>query len=224
MDDVIPKEKLTAYERWELAAFDETAKKPASASAPSPPGASPTAAAPRIDPQTLEDALAEARSRGFNEGREAGYADGMKTARATAERMVRLADAFDAAVKQSEGRLAEDVLELALLVARQVIRTNFAVRPELLLAVISEAMALIPSHHGHPTLVLHPSDAAMLHEALGQQLAHTGWRVTEDAALERGDLRVETTNSELDATLHTRWNAVVEAIGTRVDWLTSGEA
>jgi flagellar assembly protein FliH len=227
MDDVIPKEKLTAYERWELAAFDEAHKAgpaptplpTAAGKAPSPPpAATPDQAA------ALRTVTDEARSKGFAEGREAGYAEGMKAARAMAERMTRLAEAFDAALRQSETALAQDVLDLSLAVARQIVRTNLAVRPELLLAVISEAMAMVPSHHGHPTLVLHPADAAMLHEALGQQMAHTGWRVVEDGALQRGDLRVESTNSELDATLKARWAAVVDAIGTRVDWIGDGDA
>lgn len=227
MDDVIPKEKLTAYERWELAAFDEARPAQAAPTVPATAGQKPAAATPAT---TAPDAAAalkaagdEARSKGFAEGREAGYAEGMKAARATAERMTRLAEAFDLALKQSESVLAQDILDLSLAVARQIVRTNLALRPELLLAVISEAMAMVPSHHGHPTLVLHPSDAAMLHEALGQQLAHTGWRVVEDGALQRGDLRVESTNSELDATLKARWAAVVDAIGTRVDWLGDGE-
>ena len=229
MDDVIPKEKLTAYERWELAAFDETQQKQAT-TAPSEakPAAATTQAAPApvaaSDTEALAAATEEARSRGFAEGHEAGYAEGMKAARANAERMARLADAYDAALKQTEAGLAQDILDLSLAVARQIIRTNLAVRPEILLAVISEAMAMVPAHHGHPTLVLHPSDAAMLHEALGQQIAHTGWRVVEDGALQRGDLRVESTNAELDATLQSRWTAVVETIGTRVDWIGEGDS
>ena len=228
MDDVIPKEKLTAYERWELAAFDETRPKatPATPTAPAAKAATPAApvsTAP-ADAATIAAATEEARSRGFAEGREAGYAEGMKAARANAERMARLADAYDAALRQTEEGLAQDILDLSLTVARQIVRTNLAVRPELLLAVISEAMAMVPSHHGHPSLVLHPSDAAMLHEALGQQIAHTGWRVVEDAALQRGDLRVESTNAELDATLKSRWAAVADAIGTRVDWIGEGDS
>jgi flagellar assembly protein FliH len=219
MDEVIPKEKLTAYERWELAAFDEARQPAATADAvnanPAMPGAAPAA-----EPQALlQQALEEARGKGYAAGREAGYAEGMKAARAAAERITRLADAFDQTIRQAEAKLAGEVLDLSLAVARQVVRTSLALRPELLLAAISEAMAMVPSHHGHPTLILHPSDAAMLHEALGQQLAHTGWRIVEDGSLSRGDLRVESTNSEIDATLRARWAAVVETIGARVDWL-----
>ena len=47
MDDVIPKEKLTAYERWELAAFDETRQKP---EAPTPATASPPEAPATASP------------------------------------------------------------------------------------------------------------------------------------------------------------------------------
>lgn len=216
MDDVIPKEKLTAYERWELAAFDEARQA-------APPRAA-SAAVPDPGPAAVPpDAMDAARKAAHAEGYSAGYAEGMKAARATADRMSRLAASHEAALSEVEARMAADVLDLALLVARQVIRASLAVRPELLLGVVSEALAMVPSHHGHPTLVLHPADAAMLHEALGQQIAHTGWRLVEDAALQRGDCRVEAANSELDATLQARWTAVVETIGTRVDWLSTDD-
>lgn len=215
MDDVIPKEKLTAYERWELAAFDEARQ--------AVPPRAPNAAAPGPAAAVPQDAMDAARKAAQAEGYSAGYVEGMKAARAAADHMVRLAAAHETALREVEARMAADVLDLALLVARQVIRTSLAVRPELLLGVVSEALAMVPSHHGHPTLVLHPADAAMLHEALGQQIAHTGWRLVEDAALQRGDCRVEAANSELDATLQARWTAVVETIGTRVDWLSTDE-
>lgn len=219
MDDVIPKEKLTAYQRWELAAFDEARQ-----AAPPPPAPGGTAApAPAPAAAVPQEAIDAARKAAHAEGHAAGYAEGMRAARAAADGMVRLAATYEAALREVEARMAADVLDLALLVARQVIRTGLAVRPELLLGVVSEALAMVPSHHGHPTLLLHPADAAILHEALGQQIAHTGWRIVEDAALQRGDCRVESANSELDGTLQARWTAVVETIGTRVDWLSPDE-
>ena len=44
-------------------------------------------------------------------------------------------------------------------------------------------------------------------------------KLIEDLQIEQGGCRVEVSGSEVDATLATRWHRVIEAIGTRSDWL-----
>lgn len=234
MDTFIPKEKLTAYERWELAAFDEAEQsaRKAAAAAEAPPAsvASEPPAPPLPDPAEIErqiqEALTQAREAGHADGYRDGYAQGEAAGReaglaemntATA-RLAGLADSFLAAMRPNEAQVAGDLLELALQVARQVIRTEIRSHPEWLLDVIREAMLALPSQHGHPTLYVNPSDAVLVRERLAETLAHTGWKIAEDPTIEPGGCRIENGPSEVDATLVSRWRRVVETIGTRVDW------
>lgn len=231
MDTFIPKEKLTAYERWELAAFDEAERAAQTEATPAPADtASEPPTPPMPDPAEIErqiqEAFAAAREAGHAEGYREGYTAGeaagrqagLDETRPAVARLSALADGFASALRTCEAQLANDLLDLALQIARQVVRAQVRSHPEWLIDVVREAMLALPSQHGHPTLYVHPADAVMVREHLADSLAHTGWRIAEDASIEQGGCRVENAASEVDATLNSRWKRVVEAIGTRADW------
>jgi len=50
-------------------------------------------------------------------------------------------------------------------------------------------------------------------------LSHSGWKILEDTRMARGGCRVETANSQIDATLPSRWQRVLAAIGQEGSWL-----
>ena len=219
MSGFIPKEQLTAYQRWELAAFDE-----AQAAPDSPQGdkLEATPAADAIQLPTAEDIERihnEAHEAGYEAGRAAGYEEGLALAKQEAEHIAALGENLRQSLGALDQEVAEELLAVAVEIASQVLRQSLKVSPELLLPVVREAVAAMPLHHGHPALFLNPADAAMIRQHLGEQLAHNGWRIIEDGSVEAGGCRVEPGASEVDATLATRWKRVLEAIGTSAEWL-----
>lgn len=156
---------------------------------------------------------------GYREGREAGYQE----ARAQVDEEVRqlraLLMALDQAVKQLAQATSEEMLDLALEVARQMLRQALKVKPELLCAVVREAMDSLPQHAAHPRLHLNPKDAAFVRDLMPAEIAHGGWRIVEDASIACGGCRIETTVAEVDATLASRWKRVAAALGREASWL-----
>jgi len=231
MTGYIPKEKLTAYERWELASFDEPAPPaaPPEVEIPEPPPpmameAEPETVAPEDIPalptaEDIERIHAEAHESGFEAGRQAGYEEGATQARSEAARLEGLMHSLTQSLQVFDQDVADQLLALGLEIARQVTRSALKVKPELLLPVVREALAALPVAHGHPTLTLHPDDAALLRQQLGDQISHGGWRLLEDASMEAGGCRIQAGASDVDATLQTRWKRVLEAIGAQGDWL-----
>lgn len=197
--------KLTAWERWELASFDSPAG-PKKETADEAEIKLPTA-------EEIEQIFQQAR----DTGRTAGYAEGQARARAEGARFVTLASQFDVALTEIDQRVAENLLALALDVARQVIRQAIAVKPELLLETVREALAQM--QHPHATIHLHPEDASLVRSYLGDQLAHAGHRIHEDRRQERGGCLIESGGSQLDASMATRWRRVVESLGCNAEWL-----
>jgi flagellar assembly protein FliH len=229
MDSFIPKENLTAYERWELAAFDEQqppsqAAKTGPASTPvAPPPAAPTAEEiERIRSEARAAGHQEGLAKGLAEGRAAGEAQGRTALNAEIARFTTLIENRQRAFEALEEATSVDVLDLALAIAKQLIRASLKVQPALILPVVREAMAALVSQHGHPSLLLNPADAALVRDHLGDNLQHTGWRILDDPAIERGGCRVENVGSEVDATLATRWHRIVDGLGGRTDWLDQG--
>lgn len=222
----IPKEKLSAYERWELAAFEDGegggVVTPASTSQPEPePDPSPKIPLPTAEEieRIHNEAWADGHATGLEAGRTAGYEEGLALARAEAERIAALGENLQQSLQQLDQEIGEHLLAVAIEIAAQVVRQSLRVQPELLLPVVREAIAAMPLHHGHPGLYLNPADALLVRTHLGEHLAHNGWRIIEDINVTSGGCRVESGASEIDATLETRWRRVLEAIGASSEWL-----
>lgn len=236
-NEYIPKERLTAYERWEVAAIDEAermsqAMRDAETARPAPPLAPPDAEIsappePQISAEDLaairEQAFAEGRAagheEGFAQGKQAGYDSGKSQVDQERSAIAALATSFSTALEASEAELADGLLTLALDVAAQVLRTSIKVQPKLILPAVREAIAALINTHGHPSITLHPDDAALVRDELGEQLGHTGWRILDDPKIERGGCKVENSGAEIDASLPTRWRRVIEHLGKNGDWL-----
>lgn len=221
MSGFIPKEKLTAYQRWELAAFDEVeqeaaaSQKAAEAAAAADPAPEQEPAIPLPTAEEIEQIHAEAQQAGYA----AGYEEGLAQARQEAEKIAALVSNLQQNLQALDQEVGEQLLDVAVTIAGQVLRQSLRVKPELLLPTVREAVAELPLHHGHPALFLNPADAALVRTQLGEQLSHNGWRILEDSSIECGGCRIESGASEVDATLPTRWRRVLDAIGASSDWL-----
>ena len=126
---------------------------------------------------------------------------------------------MEQALQQSDQAIAQDLLNLSLEVARQMVQQSLKTNPEILLNIIREAISSLPhfSHGAH--LVVHPDDAEMLRTSMGEQLSHSGWKIFEDKSIEPGGVRIETANSQIDATVANRWKRIVAAIGQDSSWI-----
>jgi flagellar assembly protein FliH len=204
-DALTPKEQLTAYQRWELPAFDMVKK------AGTPPTIGlPTAA-------QLENIHIQAHEEGY----QTGYAEGIKQASTEAQRITNMLESLNKELQQVDQRIAQDLLNLSLEIAKQMLQQALKIKPELLLNVVRAAINELPYFNQHAHLVLHTDDAELLRTSMGEQLLHTGWKIFEDSQIERGGCRVETAHSQIDATLPKRWQRVVASIGQDNAWLES---
>lgn len=216
MSNVLPKEKQSAYERWELASFAEgRGGAHAHAAAPSKP----------LPQEQLEKLRQEAQRSGYDAGFAEGRAAGLAAGKADAARELaafrQLAAAFAAETSAASETVAQDMLSLALDLAKAMLKTALAARPELVLPVVGEAIRYLPSLQQPALLFLHPQDAATVKEHMGDELAQSGWRIVEDAQMKRGGCRVETASNQIDASMETRWQRIAEALGQDSRWLDS---
>ena len=229
-------EKLTAYQRWEVAAFDEAeqaAKRAAEAAAQALADApaetietTPQVVLPTADDiermhiEAHEQGYAAGHSEGYAAGLAAGHDEGLAGAQASVAKIDALMASLQKSLDSVDQQVANRLLATAVEIASQMLRQSLRIKPELLLPVVREAVATLYPHGGHPTLFAHPDDAALIRTHLGEQLAHSNWRIIDDASLSAGGCRVEVGASEVDATLETRWRRVIDAIGISPEWLS----
>lgn len=231
MSNVIPKERQSAYQRWEMTSFNEekptvkvepvkdaTAELAAANAAAAAHTANIAAMAEQIENARAE-AHAEGYAAGMEEGRAAGLAEGRVQAEQEKQTLLQIADTFGTEVAQANELIASDMLDLALDLAKAMLKTALNVRPELIVPLVREAIHYLPTLQQPALLHLHPDDAAIIASHLGDELSTAAWRVVEDPHMDRGSCRVETVTNQIDATTSTRWQRIAAALGKESDWL-----
>ena len=206
---LIPREKLSAYQRWELNSFDSPRtdtvdRRRGTDRRESPP---PPDDARELTEQAYQTGLAEGTRRGAQQ------------AAADVQRLKALVGDLQQAKAQLERDLAGEVLALALELGRQMTRRALKVRPELIVPVVQDALARAVQPALQATITTHPEDAVLLREHLGEQLATGGWTVTEDAQVARGGCTLHSAANQIDASAASRWRQILAPLGQTGDWL-----
>lgn len=218
---VIPKEQLSAYQRWEMASFEDKRTIPTVVvEAPPPPPLLPPLPTAEEIASILENARREGYAIGLEEGRKTGLAETENTLKEALLPLQKIAENFNEALITADEAIAQDVLNLALDVAKAMLKNALLVQPELILPIVKEAIHYLPSLKQPAILTVHPADASIVNEQIGEDLAKSGWRIVGDAQIERGGCRVETASNQIDATTTTRWLRIAESLGKKSEWLT----
>ena len=245
----IPKEQQTAYQRWELRSFGDSrpsvvaqrereqeearaiaAEEAAAQAEVQEAEYSEGEPAPAPDYPTEEELAAireQARQQGYDAGFKAGQEEGMAQAldeqRATTEQAIapvrQIADNFSTALREADQAISNEVLELALHLAKGMIKTALRVKPELILPIVREAIEYLPVLQQPALLILNPEDASVVRESIAEELDKGGWRVIDDPTIERGGCKVDTASNQIDATVASRWQRLSLALGKDIDWI-----
>ena len=214
----IPKELQSAYQRWEMASFGDER---------------PSVVAKRPKPVDLptEADVAAIRERAHADGFQAGHAAGLAVGAAEAhsagraaskvelEHLRSIAAEFGSAVNLADQTIANDLLDLALQLAHGMLKTALTVKPELILPVVREAIEYLPVLQQPALLMLHPDDAHVVRDGIGEELDKGGWRVVADPQVGRGGCKIDTPSNQIDAQASARWTRLTHALGRDLDWL-----
>lgn len=206
---VIPKETAARAAKVDLASL--AGARPALAAT----------AAPAAAPDDHAAALQSARDQGYQEGLAAGRRQAEGGGEAERAELKALIGGINELLKDFEQDLANDVLTISLELAKLIVRTALRVRPELVVAVVREALGVLPGVSDQTVLYLHPADAVLMREvaASDPQFKELKWTIAKDPQLERGGCRLSAPTSEVDASLETRWRRVIAAIGRDDAWV-----
>jgi len=164
-----------------------------------------TGAAPKgmLTAGGMEKIQQQAYDEGFAQGRQAG----MAAAQADVQTLL---SGLEPAHKDVDDSMVQELTELAIAIARQLVRRELHADPGEIIHIVQEAVAQLPTVSQGVIIHLHPEDAAILRETTaGSGDSEQRLTIIEDASMKRGDCRVSTDVSSIDAGLETRLNAVV---------------
>lgn len=229
----VPKEQLNSYQRWEMSAFDD-ANVPSEVLNEAQPESSESNDSIN-DPMVvslpkevelvtiLGQSKEEGYAVGFQEGKAAGYAEGRNTAELEVEEEVLHLQVLLSNLTQDlhamQQHIANDLLAMAITTSKKMTAQALQIKPELIVPIVQEAIQQLPYSVQHPRLFLHPDDAKIVRIHLSDQLTQENWSIREDEQLTRGGCRIVTNGSEIDATIESRWQKILAAIGQQNNWL-----
>lgn len=239
---IIPSEELTEFQRWQFnSLLDKPAPSPqvqetalpepqafveepavelvedvANELAPSDDPVSVAEIAQAMPYPTAEE-IEAIQQQAHEEGYQAGLAEGRAQAELELQQLQPLLAHITEMCRETEHALADSVLELALLVAKQMIGDELRQYPKQLLVPIREALAAIPTASNPSKLFLSPDDLQLLQHDLRYELAEDVWRFIADEQLTTGSCRIETPNTQLEFSLASRWKKIVGVLGFKSD-------
>jgi flagellar assembly protein FliH len=167
----------------------------------------------------LEDVERRAYDEAFAQGREAGLAAARAETQQAINQLKGQVSQLDSVLgllaqplNEMDAQVEEQLTQLALTVARQLVRRELRVDPAQVIAIIRETVALLPATARDVRVHLHPDDAAIVREKLAAPSGERAWTIIEDPVMTRGGCRVTTDTAQIDGRLETRINSIVSAL------------
>jgi flagellar assembly protein FliH len=217
----IPAEQVENATDWNFSAVDQAALRFAA----------------KLKAQAIQEELARddsARKSGYSEGYAAGFEQGH--AQATLEGQKQISDYIatqgqeaaakflqlfvtaQAQLEATEQSIAKGVLELACEVARQVLRTELSINPNVLPPVVREALSMLTADTKAASVRLNPMDIDVLAEEIQREFPNLVLNLVPDASMTPGGCLVEAAGTVIDGTVERRWTKALAVLGLDSVW------
>lgn len=219
----IPSEEVGDVTHWKFGAVDGSEPVVEEAPEPQPPD-------PALIEEQRQQALDQARSDAFVQGQAQGHAQASlewqqrlddyiaQQGAEAAQRVDAIVQGLQARLDQLQQGAAQDVLELACEIARQVLRRELQTDAQALLPVVREALSMLSVESGIATVRLNPQDHALLEAALQQQPTTQRVHWLADADVAPGACLVEQAGMVIDGSLDKRWQRAIAPLGLVLPW------
>ncbi|MBQ0797224.1 FliH/SctL family protein [Zhongshania sp.] len=154
----------------------------------------------------LELARESAKKQGYQQGLAEGQAEAKRILAEQSQQLQLAMAALREPQKWVDGELERELFNMTLSVARQLLRHELSVRPELIENLVHQAVEALPISSGDLNIYLNPADVDVLRqlaEERGEAL-DSAWILLEDPTVSRGGCRISNDCSRIDEELETR--------------------
>ncbi len=143
----------------------------------------------------------------YREGFERGHSDGLRTGAAAAQDQLRrlqaMIDALADPMRRLDLAVERTLVSLVCTICERILHGAVS-DPEGVLQLVQDAVAALGDTDSQIRVHLNPEDRRLLEALLQETALPMRWTLLDDPELGRGDLRVGTDVSEVDARLHER--------------------
>lgn len=157
--------------------------------------------------QQIERIQKQAYEEGFARGR----SDGLAAVQDDIQKFRQILQAMSDPLRDLDQELEQELVLLAKAIARQLLRRELKEEPAHVVGVVREAIAALPAAARNVEVHLNPEDGKLVRDVLGAEEGERPWRIVDDPVINRGDCKVITDKSRIDATLERRLTAILTA-------------
>lgn len=221
----IPGEEISDVARWNFAAVDQEALERAATAQEALAREAYERDAAR-DTQVHEEGHAQGYAEGFAQGRAHAileeqhkfqqYLD--KEAVEKARRFAALMQSAEQQLHEAEQMASQAVLDMALALARQVVRQELAANPNALQPVVREALGLLAADTKAAVVRMHPLDIEVFQDTLATEFAAVSLTLVADSTIAQGGCVVSAGGTVVDGRLQSRWRRAIAALGMDAPW------
>jgi flagellar assembly protein FliH len=165
--------------------------------------------------QQYEQRSREAHASGLREGEAAGRKSAAAELQPVIDRLARSIDEIGSLRARLRAEAEADLIQLALAIARRVLRRELAIDPEALHGLILGALEKLSGQEISRARV-HPSHVALLTERLRQHSASAKVEVIADASRAIGSVIFETPRGNLDASVDSQLQEIERGLADRL--------
>ncbi|MGE3771429.1 MAG: flagellar assembly protein FliH [Gammaproteobacteria bacterium] len=145
---------------------------------------------------------------GFADGRRRGYASGEAAVKAQLDALKGIVLQLAEPLEKLDEAVVQAVSDLAVLIARHLVRRELKANPGEVVGVVRETMRHLPIAPRAARIRLHPEDAELVQTAFALGDDERSWRLEPDPLITRGGCIVETDASRIDASVESRLAAI----------------
>jgi len=158
-------------------------------------------------------AYEEAYEAGFKKGLDNGNASATEQNGINTKALEMIVSNLAEPLKQLDAEVEEQLLNLVILITKQIIRRELKTDHGQIVSVIREAVSLLPLVSRNLEVRIHPDDLGLVMDKLAQDSKENQKiNFTADPLLNRGDCLVVTDSSQIDASIENRLNAIIANI------------
>lgn len=154
----------------------------------------------------------EGANKGYEEGLKKGYDENVQLLRTQAAELANILETLSKPLEALDDEVEKELVDLAIAIARQLIRREIKLDPGQVVATVREALNIIPLASQKVTLSLHPDDAELVRSVFVLDEISPAWIINEDPLITRGGCKVDTDISHVDATVEKRLAAVIAQV------------
>jgi flagellar assembly protein FliH len=162
--------------------------------------------------QGLKQGYEQGHEKGFETGQTKGYEESQHLLQKQLSELNQLMESLAEPFKNLDAEVENELVKLVIAIAGQLIRREIKLDPGQIVAVIREAVNVLPLATQKITLNLHPEDAELVRSILKLDENPPPWRLQDNPLITRGGCTVETEVSTVDASLEKRMAAVIASV------------